>query len=89
VGGIALSQLLPARVPSVPAGPEATAFTRLLVGWALCEVAALFPLAAWIVTDDSRLLGVCAVDLLALLLLYPSELRWARLLPGEHSPVRW
>ena len=85
---IALSRMLPRRVPAVPAGREATAFTRLVVGWALCEGAALFPLVAWIVTDDRRLLVICAVDLLALALLYPSGPRWELLLPAEPIPVR-
>jgi hypothetical protein len=85
---ITLSQVLPRSVPAVPAGREATAFTRLVVGWALCEGAALFPLAAWIVTEDPRLLGVCAVDLLALVLLFPSVHLWERMLPGERVPMR-
>jgi len=85
---IALSMVLPRKVPAVPAGREVTAFIRLVVGWALCEGAALFPLVAWIVTDDPRLLGVCAVDLLALVLLYPSVNRWELLLPAEPIPVR-
>jgi hypothetical protein len=86
---IALAQALPRRIRPVPAGREATAFIRLVSGWALCEGAALFPLVAWIISDDPRLLGVCAVDLLALLTLYPSEARWSGLLPGEPTPARW
>ncbi len=85
---IALSQVVPQRVAAVPAGREATAFIRLVSGWALLEGAALLPLVAWIVTEDRRLLGVCAVDLLALVLLFPSERRWQRLLPGEPIPAR-
>jgi len=88
VACITLSRVLPRRVPAVPAGREATAFIRLVVGWALCEGAALFPLVAWIVTDDRRLLWVCAVDLLALVLLYPGQDRWERMLPAEPIPVR-
>ncbi len=85
---IALSRMVPGRVAAVPAGREATAFIRLVSGWALCEGAALFPLVAWIVTDDPRLLGVCAVDLLALVLLFPSEARWESMTPGERIPAR-
>jgi hypothetical protein len=85
---IALSQVVPQKVAPVPAGREATAFIRLVSGWALCEGAALFPLVAWIVTEDPRLLGVCAVDLLALVMLFPSEQRWERMLPGEPIPAR-
>ena len=40
---ITLSQLLPRRLPAVPAGREATAFIRLVVAWALCEGAAPLP----------------------------------------------
>jgi hypothetical protein len=85
---IALAHLLPARIRPVPAGREATAFIRLVSGWALCEGAAFLPLLAWTLTDDPRLLGVCAVDLLALVTLFPSESRWASLLPGQPSPAR-
>lgn len=80
---IALSRVMPQRLGPFRAGREATAFARLLVAWLLCEAAALFPLVAWIVTGDPRLIGVFGVDLLALLLLAPSDLRWASMLPGE------
>jgi hypothetical protein len=80
---IALSRLLPDRLGPFRSGSAATAFSRLLVAWALCEAAALFPLVAWIVTGDPRLIGVFGVDLLALVLLYPSDLRWQSLLPPE------
>ncbi len=85
---IVLAQVLPRSVRPVAAGPEATAFTRLLIAWALCEGAALYPLVAWIVTDDPRLLAVCAVDLLALALLYPSQARWASLRAARPAPGR-
>ncbi len=85
---IALSRAVPDRLRPLPAGREATALLRMITAWAFCEGAALFPLVAWIVTDDSRLLGVCAVDLVALLTLYPSEARWNGLLPGEPPPAR-
>jgi len=85
---IALSRLLPPRLGPVRAGREATAFTRLAVGWALCEAAALFPLVVWIVSGDPRLLGVCAVDLLALVTLYPSDARWESLSPPETTGSR-
>ena len=82
---LALSRLLPPRLGPFRAGAEATAFTRLLLGWALCEAAALFPLVAWIVSGDARLIGVFGVDVLALVLLFPSDQRWARLRPA-HVP---
>jgi hypothetical protein len=85
---IALSQVVPLKLGAVPGGREATAFIRLVSGWALCEGAALFPLVAWIVTDDPRLLGVCGVDLLALVLLFPSQQRWDSMLPGEPIQAR-
>ena len=78
---IALSRVLPQRLGPFRAGREATAFARLAVAWLLCEAAALFPLVAWIVSGDPRLIGVFGVDLLALLLLAPSDLRWASMLP--------
>jgi hypothetical protein len=86
---ITLAHVIPARIRPLPSGREATAFIRLACAWALCEGAAFFPLVAWILTDDPRLIGVCGVDLLALVLLYPSEHRWESLLPGEPTPGRW
>jgi hypothetical protein len=84
---IVLARVLPPRIRPVAAGPEATAFIRLVCGWALCEGAALFPLVVWILTDDGHLLVVWAVDLLALLVLYPSPARWRRMLPGAAAPA--
>jgi hypothetical protein len=86
---VALARVLPPRIRQVPAGREATAFIRLVVAWALCEGAALLPLVAWMLTDDPRLLAVCAVDLLALVMLYPSAARWASLVPDDPTPARW
>ncbi len=80
---IAMSRALPPRLGPFRAGRDATAFARLLVAWLLCEAAALFPLVAWIITGDPRLIGVFAVDMLALLLLYPSDARWESLAPPE------
>jgi len=85
---IAASRLLPPRLGPFHAGAEATAFTRLLVGWALCEAAALFPMVAWIVAGDLRLIGVFGVDVLALVLLFPSDHRWASLRPGVVPSAR-
>jgi hypothetical protein len=80
---VTLSRTLPPRLgPDRANDRDAVAFTRLLVGFALCDAAALAPLVAYTITRDPRLLGVVAVDLLALVLLYPSELRWQSLLPG-------
>jgi hypothetical protein len=79
---VALSRLLPRRLgPAAAADRDAVAFTRLLVGFALCDAAALAPLVAFIVTRDVRLLGLVALDVLALVLLYPSEPRWQANLP--------
>ncbi|MCM2333671.1 MAG: hypothetical protein NDI82_06965 [Anaeromyxobacteraceae bacterium] len=80
---ITLSRALPPRLGPFRAGREATAFARLVVAWLLCEAAALFPLVAWIVTGDPRLIGVFGVDLLALVLLYPSDHRWESMAPPE------
>jgi hypothetical protein len=79
--GIALSRTMPQRIGAPQAGgrPEALAFTRCLVGWALCEGVAIFPLVANLLQPDARLLGVFAVDALALLVLFPTRDRWAEL----------
>jgi hypothetical protein len=82
---LALSRLLPPRLRPSASGREAVVFSRLLVSWALCEAAALFPLVAFILTGDPRLVGVFAVDLAALVLLYPSDARWESLAP-EAAP---
>jgi hypothetical protein len=80
---VVLSRVLAPRVGSTTTSdPEALAFTRLLLGWALCEAAALFPLVAYLITGDARLLGVFAVDLLALVLLFPSAGRIESLMPS-------
>jgi hypothetical protein len=81
---VALSRLLPPRLgPASAADREAVAFTRVLVGLALCVAAALTPLVGYMVTRDARLLAVLALDVVALLLLYPSDPRWQRLMPAE------
>jgi hypothetical protein len=36
---------------------------------------------AYLITDDARLIGVFAVDLLAFALLYPSDQRWESVTP--------
>jgi membrane protease YdiL (CAAX protease family) len=82
---IGLSRLLPQRLGPWRTGREATAFTRLMIGWALCEAGALFPLLAWILAGDPRLIAVFALGLLALVALYPSDARWERLAPGPGS----
>ena len=90
--GIALSRTLPQHVGALQAGgrPTALAFTRCLMGWALCEGVAIFPLVANLLQPDARLLGVFAVDALALLLLFPTRDRWAELaeLPEAPAPGR-
>ena len=82
---VVLSRALPPRLGPFHSGAEATTFTRMVIGWALCDAAALFPLVAWIVSGDPRLIGVFAVDVLALVLLMPSDQRWASLRPA-HPP---
>ena len=80
---LALSRVLPPRLgPAAAQDREAVAFTRLLVGFALCDAAAMAPLVAFMVTRDLRLLGLVLVDVVALLLLFPSDARWDRLRPG-------
>lgn len=79
---VALARFLAPRLGGASGNPEAVAFTRLLVAWALCEAAAIFPLVAYVVTADGRLLLIFAVDLLALALLWPSDRRFQRLRPA-------
>lgn len=79
---VALSRILPPRLgPRASAHRDAVAFTRALVGFALCDAAALAPVVAFILTRDVRLFGLVALDVLALILLFPTEVRWQRLLP--------
>ena len=81
--GVALSRVLPRRIAggeSAAAGSRpALAFTRFVLGWALCDGVAIFPLVAYLLEQDGRLLGVFAVDVIALVTYFPSEDRWAEL----------
>jgi len=90
--GIALSRTLPARIGARQSGgrPHALAMTRFIVCWGLCGACALLPLVAYMLQPDGRLLGVFAVDVIALVLLFPSADHWARLseLPEAHRPPR-
>jgi F0F1-type ATP synthase membrane subunit c/vacuolar-type H+-ATPase subunit K len=88
--GIALSRLLPPRIPARQAGgrPAALALLRMVIGWALCEGPALFALVAHLLTHDARLLGIFAVDLLALVTLYPGPAAWERLSAERPPPGR-
>jgi hypothetical protein len=86
---VVLSRALPPRLgPRVAANGDAVAFTRLLVSFALCDAAAIAPLVAFMVTRDPRLLGLLALDVLALLLLYPSDPRWDSLRPAVAGAPR-
>jgi hypothetical protein len=79
--GIALSRALPARIGARQSGgrPHALAMTRFIVCWGLCGACALLPLVAYHLQPDGRLLGVFAVDVIALVLLFPSADHWAEL----------
>ncbi len=87
---VILSRVLPPRLgPAVANDGDAVAFTRVLVSFALCDAAAIAPLVAFMVTRDPRLLGIVVLDVLALVLLYPSDPRWDRLTPaGAGAPRR-
>ncbi len=75
--GVALSRLLPPRIhPRQPGQPDAVAFTRLLVAWAILEGAALFPLVAELVTGSPALYGLWALVVAAQASLFPSAERW-------------
>jgi hypothetical protein len=83
---LALARLLPPRLgPAAAQDRDAVAFTRLLVSFALCDAAAMAPLVGFMVTRDLRLLALVAVDVLALLLLFPTEARWERLRPAAYA----
>ncbi len=79
--GIVLSRHLPVRITPRQAGGrhEVMATTRLLIGWSLCDGAAVFALLARIVTGDPRLVGVFGLCLFGIVTLYPSQSRWALL----------
>ncbi len=78
--GIALSRLVPPRIAARHTGGRpANALVRSLVGWAACEAVALYPLVAHVLVHDHRLLGVFAVDVVALVTLFPSRNAWAQL----------
>jgi hypothetical protein len=79
---VTLARFVAPRLGGASGNAEAVAFTRLLVAWALCEAAAIFPLVAYVLTADGRLLLIFAVDLLALALLWPSDRRFQRLRPA-------
>ena len=50
--------------------------------------AALAPLVAFMLTRDARLLGLLALDVLALVVLFPSAGRWHELLPDPDGAPR-
>lgn len=83
------SRLLPSRIsPRLGGGRgEITALTRLIVGWSLCEGAALFPLVAYLVTRDWRLLPVFAADVAALVAYCPTRARWESLSRTTVAPA--
>ena len=86
-GNVALARALPPRLhPPCEQDPEALRFTRVLVSLALCEAGAIAPLVAYLAARDARLLAVAAASVVALVLLYPTERRWAALLP-RRQPV--
>ncbi len=87
--GVALSRIVPRRIPMRQAGgsPHLTALLRLVVAWSLCDGVAIFPLVAFLVTHDRRLLGIFAVDVAVLFLSFPSRGRWSEALPRGSPAV--
>jgi hypothetical protein len=84
--GIVLSRLLPPRIPARQTGnrPGANALIRLLVGWSMCEAAAILPLVVHAFAHDQRLLLVFAAALAAQLTLFPTANAWAHL-SADHT----
>jgi len=93
--GVTLSRVLPRRIGAGESGVgsrPALAFTRCILAWAICDGVAIFPLVAYLLEQDGRLLGVFAVDVIALVTYFPSEDRWAELAaqggdPGQPTRV--
>jgi hypothetical protein len=81
--GILLSRVVPSRIPSRQGAgrPEITALLRLVVGWSICEGITIFPLVAFLVSRDDRLLAIFFLDLFALALCFPTRGRWRAALP--------
>jgi hypothetical protein len=80
--GLALPVVLVAASFSVPSlvrpsgGAEAAARTRLVVGWALREGAALAGIVMWLLTGDGKAMGGLASGLAALAATLPTADRW-------------
>jgi hypothetical protein len=87
--GVVLARTVPARLSNRQAGGRAhvAVLTRFVVGWAICEAVALFPLVGYLLTRDLRLLAPAAVAVLALVVGYPSRRRWAEALGHESPPA--
>ncbi|HET7752485.1 MAG TPA: hypothetical protein VFK85_01130 [Anaeromyxobacteraceae bacterium] len=66
---------------------EITALTRLILGWSLCEAAAIFPLIGFLMTRDWRLLLVFFADVAALVAYCPTRARWERLSRSIVAPA--
>jgi hypothetical protein len=86
VVNVALAWRLPPRLgPHRASDGDAVAFARVVVSLALGEAAAMAPLVAYMLHPDPWLLAVLGLDLVALLLLYPSDRRWAALRPAPDA----
>jgi hypothetical protein len=92
---VALSFTVPGLLPP-PAGasPEAFARTRLILGWALREGAALFGTVVWLLSGDVKPLAAFAIGFAALAASVPTADRWRGAVeaaggrPGRPDPVR-
>jgi hypothetical protein len=88
---IALSWLWPVRArlnaaPNAAMTGDALARARLIIASALCEGSALFALVVQLGTRDVRTMIPFAISFAALLVHFPSDRHWAKLL--ESSPQR-
>jgi F0F1-type ATP synthase membrane subunit c/vacuolar-type H+-ATPase subunit K len=92
---VAASFTVPGLVrPATAASPEAVARTRLIVGWALREAAALLGTVVWLLSGDAKPLAGFAIGIAALAASIPTGDRWrgaveaAGTTPGRPPTVR-
>ena len=74
---VALSFTIPGLLRAPPGvAPELFARSRLIVGWALREGAAIFGTVVWLLSGDAKALAGFAIGVAALAASIPTEDRW-------------